>query len=67
MMDVSRDKKTIIATGITLEGVVGLQYGRFVSEDNGIIEFYFDDVHHPVNIQEFVFKSPEEITIRLFN
>jgi hypothetical protein len=64
VMGVSRDKKTIIATGISQDGVIGFQYGRFVSEYKGIIEFYYDDVQHPINIQEFVFKSPEEITVR---
>jgi hypothetical protein len=59
----SQDKKTIIAAGIGKDGLMEIDYGKFVSVKKYLAERYLDNLKHPVIIHEFEFKSPESFTV----
>ena len=58
----SLDKKTVRFAGVDGEGIMRVDYGRFVTDKKYVAEMYEDNIMHPVFIEECVFISSESFT-----
>ena len=60
----SDDKEMIIAAAITPNGMMIIDFGRFVEKDKYVIDRYLGNTTHVANHLEWEFSTPESFIVR---